>query len=473
MSDQLNREIQRRELMLNTPIPKLVIKMAIPTVIAMLISSVYNLADTFFVSHLGTSATAAVGVNNAIDQAIMMAGSFLAIGANSYIARLLGAKQADRASRTLSTAFFTSFFLGVIVMIGGLMFLEPLVVFLGATETSKVYAVEYARYILPAAPLMASSFVMNQCLRSEGSATLSMIGMVSGAILNIGLDPIFIFTLDMGVAGAAIATSISKLVSFVILIYPYVMKKSVLRLSFRLISFYKDIVREVSLMGAPSLLRMGLSVVAGILLNNLAGDYSDSVQAAVSVVTRIMMIPGFATLGFGQGFMPVAGYNWGAKRYDRVKESFRFSSIFSFVMMALVSLVMIRFADPIIMAFTESDMDLAEVGSFCLISQCAVLAINAWVVMINMLYSALGRPVGAIILGISRQGICFIPLFFILPPLFGVYGLAATQAVADVVSFLIAIPFAVSAIKLINKTNKAELKSPQPLWDSEADNRAQ
>lgn len=461
MSEQLNKETQRRELMLKTPIPRLVIKMAVPTVIAMLITSIYNLADAYFVSGLGTSATAAVGVNTAIDQSIMMAGSFLAIGANSYIARLLGAKQPDKASRTLSTSFFTAFFLGILVTIFGLIFVDPLVVLLGATDTAKPYAMQYANYLLLAAPFMASSFVLNQCLRSEGSAVLSMVGMVTGAVLNIGLDPIFIYTLDMGVAGAAIATSISKLVSFVILVYPYLKRKSVLHLSIRLITFSKDIIREISLMGLPSLLRMGLTVLAGILMNNLAGDYSDSALAAISVVSRIMAIPAFATLGLGQGFMPVAGYNWGARKFDRVKESFRFASVFSIVAMTVVSALMIVFARQILMAFTDNDIDMIDVGRFCLISQCIVMPLNAWVIMVNMLYSALGRPVGAIILGISRQGLCFIPVFFILPAIFGLNGLASTQAAADLLSVLVAIPFAVSAMRFVDKTAQAELKMPE------------
>lgn len=461
--EDLNKETHRRVMMLDTPVPRLVLKMAVPTVIAMLITSIYNLADAYFVSGLGTSATAAVGVNTAIDQAIMMAGSFLAIGANSYIARLLGAKQTDRASRTLSTSFFTALFLGIAAAIAGLIFVEPLVVFLGATATATPYAVDYAKYILLAAPFMASSFVLNQCLRSEGSPVFSMVGMVTGAILNIGLDPIFIYTLELGVAGAAIATAISKLVSFVILIYPYMRRKSLLRLSFRLISFTKDIVREVCLMGMPSLLRMGLGVTAGILMNNLAGEYSDSALAAISVVTRIMMIPSFATLGFGQGFMPVAGYNWGARQFDRVKRAFRFASVFALISMAVVSLLMALFSSQIIMAFTENDLDLVEIGVFCLISQCVIMPLNAWVIIVNMLYSALGRPIGAIILGISRQGLCFIPLFFILPGLFGIYGLAATQAAADLFSFIIAIPFAVSALRLVEKARRDELPMPERL----------
>ena len=457
-NDSINS--QRRGMMLSTPIPKLIPKMAFPTIVAMLITSIYNLADTYFVSSLGTAATAAVGVNMSIDQTIMMAGSFLAIGSNSFIARLLGGKQNDKASRTLSTAFFCAVFFGAAVMLGGLLFTEELVIFLGATPEATPYAIDYARYILIAAPVMAASFVLNQCLRSEGNPVYSMLGMGIGGVLNIILDPIFIFTLDMGIAGAAIATAISKLVGFIILILPYIRKRSVLTLSVRLISFERDIVREVGVMGLPSLLRMGLSVVAGILVNNIAGDYSDSALAATSVVTKIMMLPASATLGFGQGFMPVAGYNWGARRFDRVKSAYRFSSVVAALFIGAVSAVMAFFAEPVILLFTDSDVQMIEIGRLCLISQCVVMALNAWVIIVNMLYNGLGMAAGAIVLGISRQGFCFIPVILLLPRFWGLDGIIYAQAIADALSFLITIPFAVRAMRAVNRAAENELPLP-------------
>lgn len=451
---------ERRRLMLDTPIPRLILKMAFPTIVAMLITSIYNLADTYFVSFLGTSATAAVGVNMSIDQTIMMAGSFLAIGSNSFIARLLGGKQNDKASRTLSTAFFSALLFGTLVMVGGLCFTEELVVFLGATPDATPYAVDYARYILIAAPIMASSFVLNQCLRSEGNPVYSMLGMGIGGILNIILDPIFIFTLDMGISGAAIATAISKLIGFIILILPYVRRRSVLTLSVKNISIEKDIVSEICVMGLPSLLRMGLSVVAGILINNIAGSYSDSALAATSVVTKIMMLPTSATLGFGQGFMPVAGYNWGARRYDRVKTAFRFSSVIAVLFIGAVSALMALFAPQVILCFTENDASMIEIGRLCLISQCAVMALNAWVIIVNMLYNGLGMPLGAILLGLSRQGFCFVPIILLLPKIIGIDGVIYAQAIADVLSFIITIPFAIRAMRAIKRAAGSELPLP-------------
>ena len=462
MAKDKGNQIERRAMMLETPISKLIPKMAVPTIVAMMVSSIYYLADTYFVSFLGTSATAAVGVNLSIDQTIMMAGSFLAFGANSYIARLMGANKIKTASKTLCTAFYTAVLMGILVMVPGLMFTESIVRFLGASDTSTSYAVSYARYLLIAAPFTAPSFVLNQCLRSEGSPVYSMIGISAGAVLNIALAPLFIFTFDLGVAGAGMAAAISKFISFCILVYPYLRRKTILSLSIKNISYRSDIVRETSLMGLPSLLRMGLAVLANIFVNRIAGEYSDSALAATSVVTRIMMLPSFAMLGFGQGFQPVAGFNWGAKRYDRVKKSFRFSCIVGVIFTAAASVLIAVFAKQIILLFTEADAEMVEIGSLCLITQCISMPLGAWVIVVNMLYAALGKPVGAIFLGITRQGVCFIPVLFILPALFGINGLAISQGVADLISFLITIPFAVSIIKDITRQEKTQLPLPKP-----------
>ena len=266
------RQERRKDLMLNERISRVIPKMAIPTIVAFLINSVYSLADTYFVSSLGTNATAAVSVNASLDQLIMMAGSMLAMGANSYIARLLGQGNQKKASQVLSTAFFLAFGLGALLMLVGCVFMTPMVRLLGATHTCEQYAIDYANYILLAAPFMATSFVMNQCLRSEGSATLSMIGMGFGGILNCVLDPIFIFGLDMGVAGASLATAISKVVSFGILIFPYITRRSLLHLTIRNFNFCKDIMSAIISVGSSSMFRSGLAVVSAIMLNDIAGN---------------------------------------------------------------------------------------------------------------------------------------------------------------------------------------------------------
>ena len=441
------KQQDRKLMMLNEPIHRVIPKMAIPTIVAFLINSIYSLADTYFVSSLGTNATAAVSVNASLDQLIMMCGSMLAMGANSYIARLLGKNDDKKASQVLSTAFFSAFAIGASLLLFGTIFMVPMVRLLGATPTCEAYSIEYATYVLMAAPFMACNFVMNQCLRSEGSATLSMVGMGFGGILNCVLDPIFIFGLDMGVAGASLATAISKVVSFVILIFPYVTRRSLLHLSIRNFKPTRDTVTEVVSVGSSSMFRSGLAVVAGILLNTLAGDISDSVLAGIGVCTKIMMFPFGIILGFGNGFQPVAGFNWGAKHYDRVKESYRFSSKAAFWGGLIMAAFCILFADKLIILFAGTDEEMRKIGAFAIITQAIALPIHAWVAIVNMYCVGLGNAKGALALSTARQGSCFLPILYPLAWIFGAYGVGAVQAVADVLTLVLAIPI----LKGINK----------------------
>ena len=425
----------------------------VPTIVAFIINSVYSLADTYFVSILGTNATAAVSVNASLDQLIMMTGSLLAIGANSYIARLLGEGKDKKASTVLSSAFFIAFGLGLALTIFGIIFMTPMVRLLGATPTCEQYSIDYATYVLLAAPFMASSFVMNQCLRSEGSATLSMIGMGFGGILNCVLDPIFIFGLDMGVAGASLATAISKLVSFAILIFPYITRRSLLHLSIRNFRPTVSILTQIISVGSSSMFRSLLAVVAGIMLNKLAGNISDSVLAGIGVTTKIMMFPFSIILGFGSGFQPVAGFNWGAKRYDRVRESYRFSAIVALVGAAVMALIVAIFANPIITAFAGTDPQMQEIGALSIRLQCLALPIHAWVAVVNMFCVGLGNARGAFILATARQGTCFIPILYPMAYLMGAYGVASAQAAADVLTLVLAVPI---IIKMLKKVSEAE-----------------
>ena len=449
----------RRLMMLNEPISRVIPKMAVPTIVAFLITSIYSLADTYFVSSLGTNATAAVSVNASLDQMIMMCGSMLAQGANSYIARLLGEGKEKKASQVLSTSFFAAFFMGALLLVFGSVFMVPMVRLLGATPTCEQYAIDYATYILLAAPFMATNFVMNQCLRSEGSATLSMVGMAFGGVLNIALDPIFIFGFDMGVAGASLATAISKLVSFGILVFPYVTKRSLLNLSIRNFRPNKDIIFNVVSVGSSSLFRNGLNVISAIILNNIAGGISDSVLAAVGVTNKIMMFPFCIILGFGNGFQPVAGFNWGAKRYDRVEESYRFSARISLIGSAVMALAIAVFCDQLIVIFAGTDAEMRRIGAFCILTQCIALPIHAWVAIVNMLCVGLGNAKGAMLLATARQGTCFLPIVYILARLFGAYGVASVQAVADVLSILLAIPLAISMTRKIRTAMHNQLAS--------------
>ena len=450
------KQLDRKMMMLSEPIHRVIPKMAVPTIVAFLITSIYSLADTYFVSSLGTNATAAVSVNASLDQLIMMCGSMLAMGANSYIARLLGKGQDEKASRVLSTAFYTAFAIGGLLLIFGSVFMVPMVRLLGATPTCEQYAIDYATYVLLAAPFMASNFVMNQCLRSEGSATLSMVGMGFGGVLNCILDPIFIFGLDMGVAGASLATAISKLVSFGILIFPYITRRSLLHLSIRNFKADRDTVTEIVTVGSSSMFRNGLAVIAGILLNKIAGGISDSVLAGIGVCTKIMMFPFSIILGFGNGFQPVAGFNWGAKRYDRVKESYRFSSRVAFWGGLVMAVVCIVLADWLIVLFAGTDEEMRKIGGFAIITQAVALPIHAWVAIVNMYCVGLGNARGALILSTARQGSCFLPILYPLAWLFGAYGVGAVQAAADVLTVLLAVPILRNMNRKLHAAMEAE-----------------
>lgn len=457
----INKHDYRKKMMLVDSIPKIIIKMSIPTIIAFIINAVYSLADTYFVSALGTDATAAVSVNSSLDQFIMMAGSLFAVGANSYIARLLGAKEEQKASRVLSTAFWLSAVFGVIIMVLGIAFMTPMVRLLGAEPSSEQYAIDYATYVLLVAPFMATSFVMNQSLRAEGSAMLSMIGMGFGGVLNIILDWLFVAKWGMGVAGASIATAISKVVSFVILIYPYLFRRSLLRIKFKFIELSRDIIGQIVSVGSSSMLRSGLAVVSAIVLNNIAGSISVSVQAGIGVTTRVMMFPFSIILGFGTGFQPVVGFNWGAQRCDRVRESFRFASYVAIVGSVVMAAVLCVGAEWVIGLFNGQTADplMVDIGALSIRLQSIALPIHAWVAIVNMFCSGLGRAKGAILLATARQGTCFLPIVHALAHFFGADGVAAVQAVADVLTLLLALPLIRVVMRDVKKTEHLQAAS--------------
>ena len=442
---------QKRSYMLTTPMRRLIPAMAVPTIASMMISSVYSLADTYFVSTLGTYATGAVGINAGIDNLITMAGSFIAAGASSYVSRLLGAKKDEHASRVASTAFFTCILTGLLILIVGLLFAKPLVRLLGATDLILGYALDYAEFIFFAAPFMASSFVLVNCLRAEGSSTLAMLGMTVSAVLNLILDPIFIFALGWGVKGASAATAISKFVSFGVMLIPFIRKRTLLRIHPKYISYTRDVVPEILKMGSPSLFRTGLNTLSAIVLNRVAAGYSESTLAAISVCNRIMMLPFSVCLGLGQGYQPVNGFSVGARRWDRVKGGFRTASFMSVGVMLVISAVCFVFARQVIGLFTEADERLLRIGIFDLRLQCVALPLHAWVVIVNFFCVSSGKAVSGSLLSMSRQGICFFPILPVMTALWGEWGIAALQAVADVLTLCIAVPIMLRAAKEIRR----------------------
>lgn len=451
----------RQRMMLDTPVPRLVFKMALPTIVSMLVMSFYNMADTYFVSHLGTAATGAVGINLSLMSFIQMLGTALAMGANSFIARLLGQKRNEDAAKVLSVAFFLSVGIGLVTLVLGLLFMEPLVVLMGARDEVIPYAMDYATYILLAAPFMMGVFVLNQCLRAEGAATLSMIGVVSGSLLNIGLDPIFISTFGLGVAGAAIATAISKVVSFIILVIPYLRARTVIRLSIHDFKPNREIAAELIKMGFPTLARTGLTTLANIVTNNVASAFSVSALAAISVVNKIMTFVSSAVLGFGQGYQPVAGFNWGAERYDRVKKSFWFSSLVSVFSVSALGIAAAVFAPQLMMAFTEYDQEMVEIGALAIRMQCLAMPSVAWVIIVNMTYAGLGKAAGAAILSVVRQGVFFIPMVLLLPRLFDVYGLASVQGAADMLTLILSVPLSVTILREIGRKWREQMAATE------------
>ena len=448
---------EKKQRMLTEKMSTLIPAMAVPTIVAQLITTIYNLVDTYFVSTLGTNATAAVGVNASLERAITLIGSLIGAGASSYISRLLGAKKDEDAHRVLSTSFFTGVGLGALLLIFGKLFIRPVVTFLGATPECMEYSMQYANYVLYAAPFMVGSFILNMCLRSEGSATFSMIGIGIGGVLNCFLDPLFIYTFDLGVAGASMATAISKFVSFCILLWPYIQKKSSVRLAISKIKFVAEDVKSVLSIGSTSFFRSAGAVVCSTLINRIGGSYSTSALAALSISNRVMEFPFAIILGFGQGYQPVVGFNWGAKVWERVKKSLDFALKVSVIGSLVIGGILIIFANPVVHIFNkQADAEVLRIGVYCIRVQSALLFAHAINSIINMFYAGIGKAKWALLMSTARQGYLFIPLVFILPPLFGTYGVASVQAAADLISLAISIPLMLKAYKMIKEAAEVE-----------------
>ena len=445
--------------MTQTPIPRLISSLAIPTIISMLITGIYNLADTYFVSCLHSdSATGAVGIVFSLMALIQAMGFTLGMGSGSLVSRLLGQRRKEDADTVLSSGFFAALLLGMVVTASGLLFLDPLMSLLGATPTILPYARSYAQYILFGAPVMAASFVLNNVLRSEGHATLSMVGITTGGILNMVLDPVFIFAFDLGIAGAAIATLLSQCISFLILLSCFLRKKSTLRLSIRCVSRqlrqYWDIIRT----GLPSFCRQGLASVATVALNQAAAIGGDPAIAAMSVVGRVFMLIGSVLIGFGQGYQPVVGYNYGARHYDRVHSAFSFTLRTSCVMMAVLAAAGWFAAPWVIRQFSET-AEMLAVGIAAMRAQCVGLLFQPIGTISNMTFQSVGKSAQATFLATCRQGVFFLPLIFLLPNTLGLLGVELTQPLADVCTSLTCIPF---LIVFFRRLGEREAEYPQP-----------
>lgn len=437
--------------MTETSLPKLIFSLAVPTIISMLITAFYNMADTYFVGLIGSaSATGAVGVVFPL-MSIMQAVAFMfGHGSGNHMSRALGAGDTEDAKRMAATGFFSAFAFGIVIMLIGLSIPDQLVTMLGATETITPYARAYITYLMPGAPFLIASFVINNQLRFQGSAFYGMVGMTTGTLLNVVLDPVFIFVLDMGVAGAALATSVGQLVSFVVLLLG-TRKGCNIPIKFRNFTPSAENFREILRGGVPSLARQGLASIATICLNVAAGAFGDAAIAAMSIVNRVMQMCGSAIIGFGQGMQPVCGFNYGAKLYRRVRDAFWFCVKISAGALAVIAIAAACFAPQIIELFLQNNAEVREIGALALQLQCLTLPLFAFVIMANMMLQTIGMAGKATLLAASRQGLFLIPTVFILPHFLGLLGVQMSQTISDVLTFILAVPLTLSVLKELKK----------------------
>lgn len=464
------RLLAHHKKMTEMPVGQLVMRQAIPSIISVLITTVYNMADTYFVSQIGTSAAGAVGVVFSLMAVFQAVGYTLGMGSGNVMSRQMGAMETDKANCTASTGVFTAFAIGLLFAIFGHLFIEDLMLLLGATPTILPHACAYGQYILLAAPFMCASFVLSTLLRCEGKSTLGTIGLTIGGLLNIGLDPLFIFTFGLGTAGAALATAVSQLVGFVILLSFFMLKKSNVRLSIKLVSRKAKVYGNIVFTGFPSLSRQGLSSIANLLLNRSAYIYGDAAIAAMGIVGKVFMFIFSAVLGFLQGYQPIAGFNYGAKKYERVKKATYFAGGICVAATVVIGIVCFTIAPEIISVFRRDDPDVIRIGALALQMQCVVLPLCALTTICSFVLQSTGQRVMAIILSMCRQGIFYIPLILILPNYFGLLGIQMTQTISDVLTLLVSIPFLIHFLRNLSKRiNEQHENKPVTAGEKEGD----
>ena len=441
--------------MTETPVGKLITTLSIPTIISMLVTSIYNMADTFFVSKLGTSASGAVGIVFSVMAIIQAIGFTFGMGSGSWISRLLGAKEEEAAKEVAATGFYSAIFLCTLMSVVGEWKMDDLMRILGASDTILPYARAYARYILLAAPIIASSFVLNNILRSEGHAKFAMIGITTGGILNVILDPIFIFVFQMGISGAAVATALSQMVSFLILLSYFVMHKTTTRLGIHRIAKNPKIYFQIVKNGLPSFSRQGLASIASIMLNKQAMIYGDAAVAAMAIVTKIFQMMFSVLIGFGQGYQPVVGFNYGAGIMERVKKAMKFTLKVGTIGMTTAAVVLFVTAPHLLKLFISDDPAVMEIGAMALRAQAISMPLLPVGVVANMTFQSIGKAWRATMMSAMRQGIFFLPLIFILPAFWGLYGVVSTQAVSDLLTAFACAPFLVWFYKNLAEETKA------------------
>lgn len=427
------------------PVHKVILTMALPTIISMLVTSLYNMADTFFVSKINTQCTAAVGIVFSVMSVIQAIGFFFGHGSGNYISRKLGARQTGDARTMSATGFAYSLSFGLMLAIIGHIWLTPLATILGSTPTILPYTKQYLGIVLLGAPFMTASLTMNNQMRFQGNAAYAMYGILTGALINLLLDPLLIFGFALGIAGAAWATVLSQMCSFIVLFH-MTRQNGGISINLRHYSPRLSFVKEIIFGGTPSLSRQGLAAFSTAALNVAAGVYGDAAIAGMSIVTRICFFIFAVIIGLGQGFQPLCGFCYGAKLYSRVKEGFFYCIKMGSIFLALCAIVGFCFAHQIVAAFRH-DPEVVAVGAAALRWQMATFVLLPTIGLTNMLMQTIRKPIRANIVAAARSGLFFIPLIFILPHFLGLLGVEMCQAISDVLSFAVCLPIAWSAFR--------------------------
>ncbi|PWM75556.1 MAG: MATE family efflux transporter [Bacillota bacterium] len=451
-------QVAQYKKMTETPIPKLITMLGIPTTVSMLVTNIYNMADTWFVGRIGTSASGAVGVVFGLMAIIQAFGFMFGHGAGSIISRRLGARDVDSASRFASTSFFSSLAAGGGILVLGLLFLDPLMRLLGSTDTILPYARVYGIFILLAAPFMASSCVLNNILRYEGRAALAMIGLTSGGILNIFGDWLLMEGLGLGVLGAGLSTAVSQVISFLLLLFMFLSGRTESKISLRGVTRDPRELLLICQTGLPSLMRQGLTSVSTMMLNGQARLYGDAAVAAMSIVSRVCNFLFSVALGIGQGFQPVSAFNFGAKKYGRVRQAFLFTFAVGEVFLGTMALLCMFFTSTVV-GFFRADPEVIAIGGFALTAQCVALFFQPLSVCANMLFQSIGQNRSATLLSTLRSGLVFIPVLVVLSQVMGLTGVQVAQTVADVITFFICLPFVVRFFGVLKEMEAREVSA--------------
>lgn len=450
----MSKRHDKMELLSSAPVPKALLALGIPIMIGMLINALYNLVDAYFVGGLGESQMGAISVVFPLGQVVVGLGLMFGNGAASYLSRLLGSGKNEAANKVASTALYGSVLIGAVLIVGASIFLEPILTMLGATETIMSYAVTYARIYVLSSISNVFNVTMNNIVSSEGAAKTTMCALLLGAVLNIGLDPVFIYALDMGVAGAAIATAISQFVSTLVYLTYVFRKKSAFTFSIREFAPTKQMMSEILKIGVPTLTFQVLTSVSIALINRAASNYGDAVIAGMGAVTRVTSMGTLVVFGFLKGFQPIAGFSYGAKKFDRLKEAIRTSTIWSTIFCVITGLFMAIFSTQIISAFTDGNAEMISVGASSLRANGISFILFGFYTVYSSLLLALGKGAAGFFLGACRQGICFVPVILLLPALCGLNGILYAQPIADAVSAIITV---LMAIRLHRELAKSAL----------------